>query len=301
MDEPIRAHPVLELMVKRWLAEPLIHFLLLGALIFVAYSVLAPDEGRDEGDSRIVVSQGQQEHLVTAFSRTWQRPPTQEEFNGLVDDWIREEIAYREGLAMGLDTGDLIIRRRLRQKLELLAEDVISLDEPTDEVLQAYLDENTGDYRLEPRYSLRQIYFSTDYRGEDTAADAEALLEQLRAGEVDDSDWQNLGDRIALPAESRDARASALAARFGDSFAEGLVDLPTGAWQGPVQSGFGLHLVYLDEVVEGRALSLDEAREAVLRDYEAKRLRESVAALYDRLRERYEIVVEPMTAPTGAL
>ncbi len=142
--------------MKRWLSEPLIHFLLLGALIFVAYNALAPDEGRDD-DTRIVVSQGQQEHLVTAFSRTWQRPPTQEEFNGLVDDWIREEIAYREGLAMGLDTGDLIIRRRLRQKLELLAEDVISLDEPTDEVLQAYLDENTDDYRLEPRYSLRQI------------------------------------------------------------------------------------------------------------------------------------------------
>ena len=285
--------------MKRWLSEPLIHFLLLGALIFFAYSALAPDEGRDD-EARIVVSQGQQEHLVTAFSRTWQRPPTQEEFNGLVDDWIREEIAYREGLAMGLDTGDLIIRRRLRQKLELLAEDVISLDEPTDEVLQAYLDENTGDYRLEPRYSLRQIYFSTDYRGEDTAADAEALLEQLRAGEVDDSDWQSLGDRIALPAESRDARVSALAARFGDSFAESLADPETGAWQGPVQSGFGLHLVYIDGKDEGRALSLDEARNEVLRDFEARRLRESVTALYERLRERYEILVEPMATASEA-
>jgi hypothetical protein len=214
-----------------------------------------------------------------------------------VDDWIREEIAYREGLAMGLDTSDLIIRRRLRQKLELLAEDVISLDEPSDEVLQAYLNENTGDYRLEPRYSLRQIYFSTDYRGANAEADALALLEELEAGEVDDTDWAALGDRIALPPESRDTRVSALAARFGDSFAESLADLETGAWQGPVQSGFGLHLVYLDAVDDGRALTLDEARDAVLRDYEAKRLRESVAALYDRLRERYEIVVEPLIDP----
>jgi hypothetical protein len=284
-------------MLKRWLHEPLIHFLLLGALIFIAYQALAPEQGRDD-DTRIVVTQGQQEHLVTAFSRTWQRPPTPEEFNGLVDDWIREEIAYREGLAMGLDSGDLIIRRRLRQKLELLAEDVIALDAPTEEALQAYLDENAGDYRLEPRYSLRQIYFSTDYRDEDTAADARALLEQLRTGEVEDSDWESLGDRIALPAETRGARASALAARFGDRFAESLAGLEPGEWQGPVQSGFGLHLVYLDAVVEGRAVTLDEARDEVLRDYEAQRLRESIDTLYDRLRKRYEIVVEPLGART---
>jgi hypothetical protein len=289
-------------MVKRWLTEPLIHFLLLGALIFIAYNALAPAEGRDD-DARIVVSQGQQEHLVTAFSRTWQRPPTPEEFNGLVDDWIREEIAYREGLAMGLDTGDLIIRRRLRQKLELLAEDVISLDEPSDEVLQAYLDENTDDYRLEPRYSLRQIYFSADYRGANMEADALEVLEQLRSGAVDaeGTDWTRLGDRIALPPEARDTRVSALAARFGDVFAEGLAGLPTGEWQGPVQSGFGLHLVYLEDVNEGRALNLDEARDAVLRDYEAQRLRASVAALYDRLRERYEIVVEPLIDPADQM
>jgi hypothetical protein len=283
--------------VKRWLTEPLIHFLLLGALIFYAYDALAPEEGRED-DTRIVVSQGQQEHLVTAFTRTWQRPPTPQEFKGLVDDWIREEIAYREGLAMGLDTGDLIIRRRLRQKLELLAEDVIALDEPTDETLQAFLEENAGDYRLEPRYSLRQIYFSTDYRGGDTEADALALLDRLRSGEADDADWAELGDRIALPPAVQDTRASALAARFGDAFAESLGDLEPGAWQGPVPSGFGLHLVILDAVDGGRAVTLDEARDQVLRDYEARRLQESVAALYDRLRERYEIVVEPMAEAT---
>ena len=146
--------------------------------------------------------------------------------------------------------------------------------------------------------SLRQIYLSADYRGENAEADALALLEQLRSGEVDDSAWADLGDRIALPPVAQDARASALAARFGDAFAEGLVGLEPGQWQGPVQSGFGLHLVYLDAVDGGRAVTLDEARDEVLRDYEAKRLRESVAALYDRLRERYEIVVEPLIDPS---
>ncbi len=136
-------------------------------------------------------------------------------------------------------------------------------------------------------------------------ADALAVLEQLRAGDVnagdtEDTDWASLGDRIALPPVVQDARASALAARFGDVFAESLADLPPGEWQGPVQSGFGLHLVYLDEVIEGRARNLDEARDAVLRDYEARRLRDSVAALYDRLRERYDIVVEPMNEAPGA-
>jgi hypothetical protein len=110
-----------------WIKEPLLHFIVLGALVFALYGFIGPDQPADD---EIVVTRGQQEHLVTAFTRTWQRPPTQAEFTGIVDDWIREEIAYREGLRLGLDANDTIIRRRLRQKLEVLADDIVSMAEP---------------------------------------------------------------------------------------------------------------------------------------------------------------------------
>ena len=136
-----------------WIKEPLLHFIVLGALVFALYGFIGPDKPADD---EIIVTRGQQEHLVTAFTRTWQRPPTQAEFTGIVDDWIREEIAYREGLGMGLDTDDTIIRRRLRQKLEVLAEDIVSMAEPTEEILQQYLEENQTTYTREPVYTLRQ-------------------------------------------------------------------------------------------------------------------------------------------------
>ena len=147
--------------MKRWLKEPLIHFLLLGALIFVAYQQLA---GGGPSSDEIFISRGQQENLLNTFSRTWQRPPTPQEFQGLLKDYIRQEIAYRESKSMGLEQDDIVIRRRLRQKLELLAEDVASLVPPTDEQLQTYLDQHGEDFMVEPRLTLRQVYFSQDRR-----------------------------------------------------------------------------------------------------------------------------------------
>ena len=179
--------------MKKLLTEPLVHFVLLGALIFWVYAQVGPD-GPDEGE--ILVTQGQQEHLVTAFSRTWQRRPTPEEFNHLVDDWIREEIAFREGMRMGLDSDDTIIRRRLRQKLELLAEDVVSLVQPSDEELQAWLDDNEGDYTHEPQWTLEQVYFSLDRRGDAAVTDAEEALAEVVI---------EIAENLELPATTQEA------------------------------------------------------------------------------------------------
>ena len=181
--------------MSNWLKEPLLHFLVLGALVFVLYGFIGPDAPSDD---EIVVSRGQQEHLVTAFTRTWQRPPTQVEFTNIVDDWINEEIAYREGLSMGLDTDDTIIRRRLRQKLEILAEDIVSLAEPTEEMLQEYLEQNIATYTAEPVYTLRQIYFNADTRGAQAEQDAEQAL-LLLATDAGLTNPENLGDRLSIP------------------------------------------------------------------------------------------------------
>ena len=168
--------------MRRWLKEPLLHFLALGALIFFVYGILAKEE---VDENEIFVSRGQQENLVNTFSRTWQRLPTPEEYQGLLRDYIREEIAYRQTRDMGLDENDIVIRRRLRQKLEMLAEDVAGLVPPTEQELQAYLEANPEDFALEPRLSLHQLYFSVDRRGDRAREDAAQQLAVLGSSGAD--------------------------------------------------------------------------------------------------------------------
>jgi hypothetical protein len=274
--------------IKNWLKEPLLHFLVLGAIIFGVYTQLNPP---GPSDGEIIVSQGQQRHLVTAFSRTWNRPPTPQEFAGIVQDWIREEIAYREGLEMGLDGNDTIIRRRLRQKLELLAEDIVSFAPPTSKDLEDYRAANESDYTLEPTYTLRQVYFSSDLRGEEARRDAEQALVLLDtdAGMVD---FSQLGDPISLPGRVVSERASAIDGLFGQSFTAALSDIAPGKWSGPVPSGFGIHLVFIEDFQPGRILTLEEAEQEIRRDWENTRRIETIDQLYDRLAEQYTITIE---------
>jgi hypothetical protein len=278
-----------------WIKEPLLHFIVLGALVFALYGYV----GRDgPADDEIAVTRGQQQRIITAFTRTWQRPPTQEEFTNLVDDWIREEIAYREGQTMGLDTDDTIIRRRLRQKLELLAEDVVSMAEPTTDDLQQYLEVNQADYVAEPVYTLRQVYFSPDERGADVLRDAEQALVLLRSGDALVNP-EEVGDALSLPHRFVNERQTALAARLGGEFAEGLRDIDAGRWDGPVMSGFGYHLVYIEEFSPGRPLTLEEVEREIKRDWSNRQRIRTIDTMYERLRERYTVTVEPMAEAAG--
>lgn len=282
-------------MFSRWLREPLIHFLLLGGLIFLAYDALS---GTESAPDEIVISRGQQENLLNTFARTWQRPPTPTEFQGLLQDYLRQEIAYRESRKMGLDQDDIVIRRRLRQKLELLAEDVVSLAPPTEAQLQAYLDERPQDFVVPPRYALRQVYFSPDRR-EDAQADATELLAGLRRGEVT---WNAgfAGDALPLPEVIEDAAEDELSRLFGATFTEGLRAVEPGAWSGPVESGYGLHLVFIDQRVPARQPALDEVREAVQREWLNARQKQSIDTLYDKLASRYTIEIEPLVVDDEA-
>lgn len=279
--------------MSKWLKEPLIHFLLLGALIFVAYDQWA-DKARSPDE--IVISRGQQENLLNTFGRTWQRPPTAEEFQGLLRDYLRQEIAYREGRAMGLDQDDIVIRRRLQQKLELLAEDVASLVLPSEQDLQDFLDEHPEDFMVEPRLTLRQVYFSRDRRG--AAAEQEALdLLQRIPRDGPEGDFEQFGDPLPLPARIEDLRESEIARLFGGIFTDGLQGLEPGHWAGPVESGFGLHLVFIEAREAGRIPELAEVREAVLRELSSQRRREAVNSLFERLAEKYTIEIEPLLEP----
>jgi len=272
--------------------EPLLHFLLLGALIFAAYSFVDSD---GPADDEIVVTRGQQARLVAAFQATWKRPPAQPEFDALVDNWIREEIAFREAVEMGLDANDTILRRRLRQKFELVAEDIVSIVEPTTQELERFLADNPTDYAQEPTYSLRQVFFSTDTRGDTAQQDAEQALLLLQT-DVQLTNPEALGDVSALPYRLVGEHEAGVATQFGREFAAALKAVEPGRWHGPVRSGYGLHLVMIDEYVPGRASTLNEVERNVLRDWHTQQRDQAIDRLYERLRAQYRIKVE---APTS--
>lgn len=277
--------------VQRILREPLVHFFLIGAALFVTFAVVnAPTERPLE----IVVTKERAAAIEARFERTWRRPPTESELEGLIDQWVQEELLYREGLALGLDRDDPVIRRRVAQKMGFVAE-ALSSDLPDDQELAAWLADNAENYREARRYTLRQVYFAPAGRG----APVDASILGARAALRDGADWRDLGDRTLLPGEVDDVSETRLGALFGSSFVDALDDAPARTWIGPVESGYGRHLVYVESRTEGRLPPLEEIRQRVEQDYlqaQASRAeREFVAAL----RDRYEIRVETNGSPVN--
>jgi len=269
--------------------EPLVHFLLLGAALFLVFNLVGDsDESRTD---RIAVSAGQVTQLTETFKRTWQRPPTEEELDALIADHVREEIYYREALAMGLDRDDMIVRRRMRQKLEFVTDDLVAAIAPTEEQLQTYFNEHPDDFRVPSRVSFQQIYFSRDRRGEQATRDAESLLARLNAGESD-VDPADFGDTLMLSDSFDNIFENDVARHFGTEFATALADVSVGRWSGPVESAYGLHLVLIRERKPGLLPALEKVRERVQREWEATRRTEVTEAFYESLRERYEVSVE---------
>jgi hypothetical protein len=204
---------------------------------------------------------------------------------------VREEMATREAMAMGLDRDDTIIRRRLRQKLEFLAEDSIDATPPTDAELQAWLDQHPEKFRVEPEVAFRQVYLSPDKRGPAVDDDARALLARLSTAaapvEID-----TLGDSLMLPHEVERSTRTEVARQFGEEFADALLKVEPGRWQGPIRSGYGLHLVLVQERQEGRSPLLVEVRPVVEREFLSDRRRRELNAMYERMLERYRVTVE---------
>ena len=278
--------------LRRIVAEPLLHFFVAGALLFLLFGQM--NRGLLEAPDEIVVDEARIEALRAQFQRVWQRPPAADELDGLVEAWIREEVLYREGVALGLGQDDPVIRRRVAQKLDFISDGLVD-DTVTEEQLQAWLDDHVEDYRIEPQFALRQAYLDPS-RHADPAAATAALARALEAG-----DFPSAGDSTLLPGVLVDASATDIARIFGRGFAEVLAGLPAGSWQGPVESGYGLHFVHIDRHVPGRAPALDEVRAAVERDLLAARREAAKQAQFEALKARYSIVVpEPLPGSTVA-
>ena len=285
--------------IRNLLREPLVHFLVLGGLLFAFFSWKGGGGG--PGSTRITITPGLVEHLASGFARTWQRPPTEAELKGLIDEQIKEEIATREAVAMGLDRDDAIIRRRLRQKLEFLVEDAVDQAVPTDAELQAWLDRHADAVRPEPRVALRQVFVSAERRGA-AAADEEArqLLARLRAAGPG-APTAPPGDASLLPAELPPGPLSDVERAFGADFARRVDALEPGRWSGPVPSPYGLHLVLVTERRVPPPPTLADVRPLVEREF----LAEQLHALYERLLKKYTVAIEmpgeppPATAAAG--
>lgn len=275
--------------MKSLLREPLLHFLVLGGLLFL-WSELRGETRADA--SRLVVSAGQIEHLATTFAATWQRPPTAEELALLVRDHVREELACREALALGLEQDDTIVRRRLRQKLEFLVGDLAAQQTPSEAELAAFLAAHPDAFREPPTFTFRHVYLAEERHAE-LEADARALLVRLAAGE----EPATLGDASLLPAEFEGVTAEELDALFGPGFAQALEGLALERFDGPVASSYGLHLVRLAAREPGRLPPLAEVRAEVEDEWLAERRAAELEEFYRRLEERQEIHVEYPSAP----
>jgi parvulin-like peptidyl-prolyl isomerase len=224
------------------------------------------------------------------------RPPTQEELQGLVNDYIRDEVLYREARTMGLDQDDVIVRRRMRQKFEFLAEDMAArIGPPSDQELEAYLRQHVDRYSEEPSFGFEQIFFSCERCGGSAEAEATATLARLRSKSA--IDIENLGDAFLLPSQFEKTSAGETARLFGEKFTNQLTKTPLGTWAGPIESSYGLHLVRVNARIPEVALPLANVRESVLRDLLGDRRKQELDSQYEKLRARYTVVVEPPKAP----
>ena len=275
--------------LRAFVREPLVHFLLLGAGLFAAYGLVARSRGMEP--RKIVVTQAQIESLATGFARTWQRPPTEDELEGLIGDYVREEVYSREAMTLGLASDDTIIRRRLRQKMEFLTEDIAAQTEPTDDELRAYLKQHPDSFGEGPRFSFSQVHLDPARRGDTLARDIDRLLASLNEAGAG-ADISALGDSQMLEQRFESIPGSEVEAQFGKRFADTLNELAPGRWQGPVESAYGVHLVFLRERTAGHLPAFEEIRNAVRREWTNVKRRELNEQFYHELLSHYSVSIE---------
>jgi parvulin-like peptidyl-prolyl isomerase len=277
--------------MRRLLREPLLHFLVLGALLFAIYEHVNRGRGGVEPSKQIQLTLDDLNQLLAVFQSQWRREPTPEEFERLVESKVREEILYREALAMGLDKDDTIVKRRMAQKMQFLAEDVATAREPTPAELESWYASNAEAFALPERISFRHLYFSPDTRGERAREDAAKALSKLAAESEDSKLAASLADPFMFQDYYRDRAPDYLGKEFGPQFAQAVGKLAPGSWQGPIESGFGWHLVFVDTVVPGRVPAFEEVEPDVKTAWLAEQKAQAWRKAYDEMRANYTVLL----------
>ncbi len=294
MDDP---HKLAGPAKKGWfsliLHDPLFHFAILGAGLFSAYLYVSDDVDVYE-PKRIVVDQNMLVRLISPFQQTWKREPTSEELNGLIREHIKEEVLYREALELGLDKDDPVIRRRMRQKMEFLNQDISDPPRATDEILQTYLDKNKDVFALPPRAFFTQLFFKLD--SADDIARAKAHLVKIEGLSLNETDIAASGAPTLLTSSRQDASPAEVARVFGQEFATELFTLPDRKWAGPIRSGFGAHLVYIEKLIPAKEPALEDVRKAVEREWLSEQRAIANTRFYQILRDRYVVEITDVDA-----
>jgi peptidyl-prolyl cis-trans isomerase C len=256
------------------------------AVVFVALLIGWTVRDQRAKESRIVVTDGDVERLRQIWDTRSSRPPTDAEIAGLIEEHIHDEVLYREALRLGLDRNDQVIRRRLVQKMQFVARSGRDLDTPPEDELEAWFEQHRDDYRTGQRLSFLHVYFNPDQP--DAEGRAASVLAGLRSGRG--ADWAaEQGDRFLLEMRYGGESVEEIARLFGAEFAESVETLEDGKWEGPIRSGYGWHLVLVEERTPETSPELADVRSLVERDVRANRLREAEEQYYNELRSKYEI------------
>jgi peptidyl-prolyl cis-trans isomerase C len=282
----------MRLRIRGWMREPLVQFALIGAALFSLYSLVAPSRPHAPG-SRIELTKDDLAQIDIGWRSKWQRPPTPAEWRDLIEEKVREEVLYREAVAMGLDQDDVIVRRRMGQKLEFLIEDVSDLPNPTTAALKTWFQHNASQFALPGSVTFCHVYFSPDRGGQQVAARAARALATLKGrSSCGSSNAAALGDRFPDQAFYADRSPEEVASIFGTQFAQSLFKLQPGRWEGPVQSGLGSHLVLIEALSPGRLPAFEEVDRAQIESawLDSQRA-ESKRKAFDAMRAKYEVVL----------
>ena len=301
--------------MNRLLREPLVHFLLIGGVMFGIYSATQSGHPATVSSKEIRLSVDEIAQLTLLYQSQWRRPPTPQELARMVETKVQQEVLYREALAMGLDKDDEIVKRRMAQKMQFLAEDVAAAREPTPAELRSWFEKNSAKFAQPPRLSFRHLYFAPDRRGPRARTDAEQALAKLAGQPVDAKIAGALADPFMFQEYYRDRAPEFLGKEFGPQFALAVAKLPPGTWQGPIESGFGWHLVFVDTAIAGRVPAFEEVEADVRTAWLGEQKALAWEKAYKKMRANYTVLLpgppessaastsSPMTketAPSGA-
>src|SRR5688572_4043034 len=272
--------------MSKLIKDPLVHFLLIGAALFV----VAAMRGERESTDRIVVTAEQVAQARAAATALQGREPTAEELAALVEPTVRDEVMYREALALRLDVNDDEVRRRLVEKMSYLTQDLADPEPGSEETLRQFYESSPDLFTIPELVSFDQVFFSPGARGETLESDAAAGVAALRAGRAP----AEVGDRTPLRESYDDAPREQVAVLFGDELADALFTAQPGEWSGPFRSDFGLHAVRLRSRSAARLPPYDEIAARVAEEYGTQRRREANEQAYQEMRARYEVVIEQL-------
>jgi hypothetical protein len=282
---------------KKWqrlLGEPLLHFLVVGVLLFGLYRIVSPEPEKAIDTQKIELTKDDIRQLAITWLAQGRPLPTPEQMRSLVDQKVTEEILFREAVALGLDRDDQIIKRRLAQKMDFLTADLAALGEPNVEDLTAWFGQNSDRFALPSHLSFRHLYFSFDKRGEASRQSASAALALVAGKSATSPEIAAIGDPFMFRTYYGDATPVQMAKEFGPDFAKELFTLKPGSWQGPVQSGYGWHLIWIDSIEPGRVPTFEEVMPDVKSAWLDHRYREVKRAALEEMRSRYAVTVPPL-------